>query len=105
MSIVQNELVRRVLTICLVRPSLFHDTTRVSRIMPLVREGRGQLTFWLAQSGQSGRMRMFLWDLTNPERDGALENDIVVHENTHGISNRMTGGGTGRYAKAQLLGW
>lgn len=31
-----------------------------------------------------------------PERDGALENDIVVHENTHGITNRMTGGGTGR---------
>ena len=39
---------------------------------------------------------MFLWDLTGPERDGALENDIIVHENTHGISNRMTGGGTGR---------
>ena len=47
-------------------------------------------------SGQSGQMRMFLWDLTGPERDGALENDIIVHENTHGISNRMTGGGTGR---------
>ena len=30
--------------------------------------------------GQSGRMRMFLWDLTSPQRDGALENDIVVHE-------------------------
>ncbi|KAI0739678.1 Fungalysin metallopeptidase-domain-containing protein [Daedaleopsis nitida] len=47
--------------------------------------------------GQSGRMRMFLWDHTSPMRDGALENDIVAHENTHGISNRMTGGGTGRY--------
>ncbi|KAJ7895239.1 Fungalysin metallopeptidase-domain-containing protein [Mycena olivaceomarginata] len=46
--------------------------------------------------GQSGAMRMFLWDITNPERDGALENDIVSHENTHGITNRMTGGGTGR---------
>ncbi|KAJ7477392.1 Fungalysin metallopeptidase-domain-containing protein [Mycena latifolia] len=46
--------------------------------------------------GQSGAMRMFLWDITNPMRDGALENDIVVHENTHGITNRMTGGGTGR---------
>lgn len=63
---------------------------------------------------------MFLWDFTNvsvifyiiiiisihcsddgdrcsqPERDGALENDIVVHENTHGVTNRLTGGGTGR---------
>ncbi|KAF8168887.1 hypothetical protein BJ912DRAFT_1001011 [Pholiota molesta] len=32
----------------------------------------------------------------SPERDGALENDIVSHEMTHGITNRMTGGGTGR---------
>jgi extracellular elastinolytic metalloproteinase len=40
-------------------------------------------------------MRMFLWDYTSPGRDGALENDIVSHENTHGVSNRMTGGGTG----------
>ncbi len=46
--------------------------------------------------GQSGAMRMFLWDQTNPERDGALENDIVAHENTHGLTNRLTGGGTGR---------
>lgn len=23
---------------------------------------------------------MFLWDLTSPQRDGALENDIVAHE-------------------------
>ncbi|KAI0692817.1 Fungalysin metallopeptidase-domain-containing protein [Cerioporus squamosus] len=46
--------------------------------------------------GQSGAMRMFLWDQTNPDRDGALENDIVAHENTHGLTNRVTGGGTGR---------
>lgn len=31
-----------------------------------------------------------------PLRDGALENDIVIHEYTHGITGRMTGGGTGR---------
>ncbi|KAH9166568.1 Fungalysin metallopeptidase-domain-containing protein [Lactarius sanguifluus] len=45
--------------------------------------------------GQSGHMRMFLWDFTSPGRDGALENDIVIHENTHGVTNRMTGGGSG----------
>ncbi|KAG8692625.1 hypothetical protein FRC09_011074 [Ceratobasidium sp. 395] len=45
--------------------------------------------------GQSGQMRMFLWTYTTPMRDGALENDIVTHEYTHGISNRMTGGGSG----------
>lgn len=29
-----------------------------------------------------------------PMRDGSLENDILVHENAHGLTNRMTGGGT-----------
>ncbi|KAJ7280044.1 Fungalysin metallopeptidase-domain-containing protein [Mycena rebaudengoi] len=46
--------------------------------------------------GQSGEMNMYLWDAFEPMRDGALSNDIVVHEMTHGITNRMTGGGTGR---------
>ncbi|KDR76559.1 hypothetical protein GALMADRAFT_246955 [Galerina marginata CBS 339.88] len=58
--------------------------------------GTDNADFSTPPDGQSGAMRMFLWDITNPQRDGALENDIVVHENTHGISNRMTGGGTGR---------
>lgn len=61
---------------------------------------------------------MFIWTLTNvclisiawpsrisdfvsshlsqPTRDGSLENDIPIHEMMHGVSNRMTGGGTGR---------
>ncbi|CUA72709.1 hypothetical protein RSOLAG22IIIB_10242 [Rhizoctonia solani] len=46
--------------------------------------------------GQPGRMRMFIWTLTNPRRDGAFENDIVTHEYGHGISMRLTGGGTAR---------
>ena len=29
-------------------------------------------------------------------RDGDVENDIPVHEGTHGITNSLTGGGTGR---------
>ncbi|KAK7464357.1 hypothetical protein VKT23_006524 [Stygiomarasmius scandens] len=58
--------------------------------------GTDNADFSTPPDGQSGRMRMFLWDLTNPLRDGALENDIPVHENTHGLTNRMTGGGTGR---------
>ncbi|KAH9017585.1 Fungalysin metallopeptidase-domain-containing protein [Lactarius hengduanensis] len=58
--------------------------------------GTDNADFSTPPDGQSGHMRMFLWDLTSPERDGALENDIVIHENTHGVTNRMTGGGTGR---------
>jgi len=58
--------------------------------------GTNNADFSTPPDGQSGAMRMFLWTFTNPQRDGALENDIITHENTHGISNRMTGGGTGR---------
>ncbi|KAG8695806.1 hypothetical protein FRC08_007549 [Ceratobasidium sp. 394] len=49
-------------------------------------------------------MRMFTWTFTTPNRDGALENDIVVHEMTHGISNRLTGGGTGRCLQTNEAG-
>ncbi|CAE6480313.1 unnamed protein product [Rhizoctonia solani] len=31
-----------------------------------------------------------------PFRDGALEHDIAIHEYTHGLTNRLTGGGTAR---------
>ncbi|KAF9486175.1 hypothetical protein BDN70DRAFT_916399 [Pholiota conissans] len=58
--------------------------------------GTDNADFSTPADGSSGAMRMFLWDLTSPERDGALENDIVSHEMTHGVTNRMTGGGTGR---------
>ena len=73
------------------------------------------LTFHLMSfSGQAGQCRMYIWTYTTvsgtssfeqkyfliyilqPNRDGSLENDIIVHEMTHGITNRMTGGGTGR---------
>ncbi|RPD58604.1 hypothetical protein L226DRAFT_614631 [Lentinus tigrinus ALCF2SS1-7] len=50
--------------------------------------------FTTLPEGMPGFMTMMLWDYTNPERDGALENDIVTHENMHGLTNRMTGGGT-----------
>jgi extracellular elastinolytic metalloproteinase len=42
--------------------------------------------------GQPGRMRMFLWDNTNPKRDCTFDAGVVIHEYTHGLSNRLTGG-------------
>jgi extracellular elastinolytic metalloproteinase len=57
--------------------------------------GTDNANFATPPDGQSGHMNMYIWDITNPKRDGDLENDIVSHEMTHGITNRMTGGGTG----------
>ncbi|KAJ7282429.1 Fungalysin metallopeptidase-domain-containing protein [Mycena rebaudengoi] len=58
--------------------------------------GTNNAAFVTLPDGQPGFMRMFEWTFTTPHRDGAVENDIVVHENTHGVTNRMTGGGTAR---------
>lgn len=57
--------------------------------------GTNNANFATPPDGQPGQCRMYTWTYTTPNRDGALENDIVVHEMTHGITNRMTGGGTG----------
>jgi len=37
---------------------------------------------------------MYLWNHTDPKRDGALDTCILVHEYTHGLTNRLAGGGT-----------
>ncbi|KAK7038841.1 hypothetical protein VNI00_010471 [Paramarasmius palmivorus] len=33
---------------------------------------------------------------TEPVRDGGLQNDVPIHEMTHGLTKRLTGGGTAR---------
>ncbi|KAF8156607.1 metallo proteinase 10 [Crassisporium funariophilum] len=58
--------------------------------------GTNNANFATPPDGQSGICRMFIWDLTSPNRDGTMENDVLIHEMTHGITNRLTGGGTGR---------
>ncbi|KAG8808674.1 hypothetical protein FRC17_003827 [Serendipita sp. 399] len=67
-------------------------------IMIQVQNGNGynNAQFSSTPDGQSGVMSLFVWFLTNPRRDSSLQNDIIAHEQTHGTTNRMTGGGTGR---------
>ncbi|KAJ2883125.1 hypothetical protein FB639_002238, partial [Coemansia asiatica] len=54
--------------------------------------GTNNANFATPPDGQRPRMRMYVWTSTYPYRDGDLEQDIVVHEYSHGISNRLTGG-------------
>ncbi len=37
-------------------------------------------------------MQMYIWTHTTPNRDGDLDNGIIVHEYGHGVSNRLAGG-------------
>ncbi|RKP33954.1 Fungalysin metallopeptidase-domain-containing protein, partial [Dimargaris cristalligena] len=63
--------------------------------------GTNNADFATPPDGIRPRMRMYLWTVTNPQRDGDLESDIIIHEYGHGISNRLTGGP----ANANCLGW
>lgn len=45
--------------------------------------------------GQLPRMQMFIFPGPNPDRDGDLDHDVVIHELTHGTSNRLHANASG----------
>jgi len=63
--------------------------------------GFNNANFMTPPDGQNGRMRMYLWNTAIPYRDGDLEAGIVIHELSHGLSTRLTGGP----ANSGCLGW
>jgi extracellular elastinolytic metalloproteinase len=54
--------------------------------------GTNNANFATPPDGQPGRMRMYIFDESTPNRDGSFEAGVVIHEYTHGLSNRLTGG-------------
>ncbi len=69
--------------------------------------GSNNANFSTPADGGSGRMQMYLFNRNgaSPLRDGDLDNGVVVHEYGHGISNRLTGGGTsGCLGNAEQMG-
>ena len=63
--------------------------------------GFNNANFMTPPDGQNGRMRMYLWNTALPYRDGDLEAGIVIHELSHGLSTRLTGGPM----NSNCLGW
>ncbi len=53
--------------------------------------GNNNANFSTPPDGQNGRMQMYLWNGT-PQRDGDVDNGVIVHEFAHGISSRLAGG-------------
>ena len=45
--------------------------------------------------GTSPRMQMYIFNGPTPDRDGDVDAEIILHEYTHGLSNRRVGGGVG----------
>lgn len=62
--------------------------------------GLNNANFSTPTDGSRPRMQMYLWDATNPMRDGDLDSDIVYHEYGHGLTWRMIGNMSGGLAGA-----
>lgn len=70
--------------------------------------GTGGANFSTAGDGNRGRLQMFIWTGPNPDFDGALDSQVVIHELTHGLSNRLHGNANGlttNMARGMGEGW
>ena len=66
--------------------------------------GTNNANFSTPADGGSGRMQMYLWTAPTPDRDGDVDNGIILHELGHGVSNRSNPGGTGCLGNAEQAG-
>jgi subtilisin-like proprotein convertase family protein len=57
--------------------------------------GTNNANFATPPDGQLPRMQMFIFPGPNPDRDGDLDQEIVLHELTHGVSNRLHANASG----------
>ncbi|MEP7148421.1 MAG: M36 family metallopeptidase [Acidobacteriota bacterium] len=70
--------------------------------------GTNNANFSAGADGVRGRMQMFVWTGPNPDRDGTGDADIMIHEVTHGTSNRLHGNNSGlslNISRAMGEGW
>ncbi|KAJ1969401.1 hypothetical protein H4R35_006152 [Dimargaris xerosporica] len=56
------------------------------------RSGTNNAYFVTPPDGQAGEMHMFSFTQSTPHRDGDLDASILIHELSHGVSTRLTGG-------------
>jgi subtilisin-like proprotein convertase family protein len=57
--------------------------------------GTDNANFSTPPDGSPGVMQMYIFTFPSPNRDGTLDHEIVIHELTHGLSNRLIGDGSG----------
>lgn len=57
--------------------------------------GTNNANFGTPPDGTSGKMQMYVFTGTTPDRDGSLDADVFLHEMTHGTSNRLHNNGSG----------
>ena len=70
--------------------------------------GTNNANFDTPADGGRGRMQMFLWTGPTPDHGGGLDADVMIHELTHGLSNRLHANAAGlstNMARGMGEGW
>ncbi len=70
--------------------------------------GTNNANFSTPADGNRGKMQMFVFTGPAPDRDGTVDAEIMFHEATHGVSNRLHGNGDGltdNMSRAMGEGW
>ncbi len=57
--------------------------------------GVNNANFTTPADGERPQMQMYLWIGPNPDIDGSLDADVIIHELVHGLSNRLHGNSAG----------
>ena len=57
--------------------------------------GFNNANFTPTPDGEPGRIQMFVFNSPEPDIDGDLDAEVILHEYTHGLSTRLVGGGVG----------
>ncbi len=57
--------------------------------------GVNNANFTPGVDGLPGRIQMFLFTSPNPPHDGDFDAEVILHEYTHGLSDRLVGSGAG----------
>ncbi|MBA3353287.1 MAG: M36 family metallopeptidase, partial [Blastocatellia bacterium] len=70
--------------------------------------GTNNANFNTPVDGGRGRMQMYIWTGPTPDYDGTVDAEIIIHEVTHGTSNRLHGNASGlttNMARGMGEGW
>jgi len=57
--------------------------------------GTDNANFTTPADGTRPTMQMYLWTGPSPDFDGSVDAEVVIHEHTHGLSNRLHGNSAG----------
>ncbi|HEY0049607.1 MAG TPA: M36 family metallopeptidase, partial [Pyrinomonadaceae bacterium] len=66
--------------------------------------GTNNANFLTNADGTRGRMQMYTWTGPTPDYDGTGDAEVIIHEVSHGLSNRLHGNNSGLGGQGGMMG-